>query len=519
MFLLSLLSFFNFYSFVLLGLYIIKLNPRQTINIIGACVDFCFAIWNFAFVFFYMSDTADQAMLWHKISAIGWIMICPFATHFFLILSEKAKNYSRIRIYLSLYLVPLALLLKTFFSNESPIAQRVVKSKTGLGWTYISNIESKWYWLNIVQMLVYIGVALYFTDQWAERENRIKFLRQIKYIILLDSFLIVFGYISDLIYPVFGRNLPPLFHLISILWGVGSLFIVRNYKLLNVNEVATSELILETVMDPIIMLDRNGLIVRCNQATANLMKYNPEEMLGKSLFDYYNSKKYPKEYLIHWFQKEGSRNVEAELVDGDGNIIDAVVSYSIAENKLDGFLGVVVSFHNVTEYKKLTQTLENLANYDELTSLANRRLFDNKLNQAIENYRKTGEKFAVVFMDLDGFKHINDCYGHDIGDKLLFEISKRMLTAIRKKDTLARLGGDEFVLLFTDLIMEADLMSVIDRLRGYFRETVNIEGHICKVGVSFGVSRCPEDGLSINELMKKADERMYGEKSYKYKHS
>ncbi|RDU22640.1 diguanylate cyclase domain-containing protein [Anaerosacchariphilus polymeriproducens] len=517
MFLLSLLSFFNFYSFVLLGLYIIKLNPKQEINIIGACVDFCFAIWDFAFVFFYMSDTANEAMIWHKISAIGWIMFCPFATHFFLILSEKAKNHNRLRIYVSLYLLPFILLIKTFFSNESPIAKGIKKSNIGLGWTYISNIESEWYWIYLVQMAVYIGVALYFTYQWAKRENRIKFLKQIKNIILVDSFLIIFGYITDLILPIFGSDFPPLFNIISIFWGVGSLLIVRNYKLLNVNEAATPELILETVLDPIIMIDRNGIIVRCNQATASLMKYKAEEMIGKSLFDYYDSKKYPKEYLINLFQKRAPRNVEAELIDGEGNIIDAVASYSIAENKLDGFLGVVVSLHNVTEYKKLTQTLENLANYDKLTNLANRRLFDNKLNQAIENYKMTGEKFAVIFMDLDGFKNINDRYGHDIGDKLLLEISKRMLSAIRKKDTLARLGGDEFVLLFTDLVIEANLVAVIDRLREYFCEAVNIENNICKVGISFGVSRCPEDGLTIDELMKKADERMYGEKSDKYK--
>lgn len=516
MFILSLLSFFNFYSFILLGIYIIKLNPREEINRIGVSVNLCFAIWNFAYVFFHMSSTASQALNWHLISSIGWISFCPFITHFFFVLTEQSKKYNKIALSLALYALPVALVIKTFVTKESPVSRGIVRSDIGWGWTYVSNVESPWFWIFLIQVTGYVVTALSVIYKWAKKNNRLKFLKQAKSIILLDVAMVILGFSTDLIIPVFCQSLPPVFNIFSIFWGIGGLVIVRNYKLMSVNEAATPELILETVMDPIIMLDRKGIICRCNQATSSLLKNKPEQMLGKPFAEYFKSQKYQKENLEKLFQKKMLKNVEVELVDGQGNIIYAVASYSVAENRLDGLIGIVVSLHNVTEYKKLTQTLENLANYDGLTNLANRRLFDQKLTKLLENYRKTGEKFAVIFMDLDGFKAINDHFGHDIGDKLLLELSTRMLSAVRKKDTLARLGGDEFVLLFNDLEDESNLDRVIDRMRENFKEPVTIEDKICKVGISFGISKCPEDGTTVEELMKKADERMYGEKLDKY---
>lgn len=516
MFILSLISFFNFYSFVLLGIYIIKLNPKEELNRIGVSVNFCFAIWNFAYVFFHVSSTANQALSWHIISSIGWILFCPFATHFFFVLTEQSKKYNKITLSLALYSLPVALVIKTFVTRVSPVSKGIVRSDIGWGWTYVSNVESPWFWIFLILITGYVGIALSVIYQWAKKNNRLKFLKQAKNIILLDIVMVMIGFTTDLIIPVFCESLPPVFNIVSIFWGIGVLVIIRNNKLMSVHEVATPELILETVMDPIIMLDRKGIICRCNHATACLLKSTPEQMLGKPFSDYFKSQTYQKENLEKLFRDKKLKNVEVELVDGQGNIIYAVASYSVAENKLDGLIGVVVSLHNVTEYKKLTQTLENLANYDGLTNLANRRLFDHKLSKMLENYRKTCEKFAVIFMDLDGFKAINDCYGHDIGDKLLLELSTRMLSAVRKKDTLARLGGDEFILLFNDLEDESNLVRVIDRMRENFKEPINIEDKICTVGISFGISRCPEDGTTVEELMKKADERMYGEKLDKY---
>ncbi|WP_189531984.1 sensor domain-containing diguanylate cyclase [Paludibacterium paludis] len=153
-----------------------------------------------------------------------------------------------------------------------------------------------------------------------------------------------------------------------------------------------------------------------------------------------------------------------------------------------------------------------LANHDRLTGLANRGLFYDRLQHAISRLNRSGKRLAVLFLDLDRFKPVNDTYGHVVGDRILQMIATRMKQALRSEDTVARLGGDEFVVLLEDIESYREVDRVVARLKGSIEEIFEVEEHRIRVGVSIGVAYYPEDGVLIEELLSVADRKMYGDK-------
>jgi diguanylate cyclase (GGDEF)-like protein len=160
--------------------------------------------------------------------------------------------------------------------------------------------------------------------------------------------------------------------------------------------------------------------------------------------------------------------------------------------------------------------LENIAFHDHLTGLPNRLSLMDRIGQAIVYSDRSSKSFAVCFMDLDGFKLINDNYGHDIGDLVLKEVATRLKDCMRASDTVARIGGDEFVLLLVDH-EDGDTFEVfLDRLKKSVAEPIRLRsGNLLKVGISIGVTTYPADSCSPDDLLKHADEAMYRAKKSK----
>ena len=164
-----------------------------------------------------------------------------------------------------------------------------------------------------------------------------------------------------------------------------------------------------------------------------------------------------------------------------------------------------------TALAKSEQKYKELATKDMLTGILNRFAFEDEFNRIISNSKRTNFKFALLFLDLDHFKEVNDTYGHDIGDKLLIEVAKRVLPNIRAEDVFARIGGDEFILLFTN-ITHKSLRILVDKAITLFRKPWIIEGIKLNVTTSMGVVVFPDDANNKIELLKKADIAMYKSK-------
>lgn len=175
-------------------------------------------------------------------------------------------------------------------------------------------------------------------------------------------------------------------------------------------------------------------------------------------------------------------------------------------------VGTVCSFRDMTEHKVLEDQLLYQATHDSLTDLTNRVLLYDRVQQALEHARRYGMYVGFILLDLDNFKQVNDSYGHNVGDALLIEVSKRLKDNVRKVDTVTRLGGDEFVILFAPQPNFEDIELAVQKLFDLFSKPYNVISHELTATVSMGVSVYPKDGEDYNTLLKNADIALYRSK-------
>jgi len=187
-------------------------------------------------------------------------------------------------------------------------------------------------------------------------------------------------------------------------------------------------------------------------------------------------------------------------------VLETGVPHYTAEDEFAGYIGSCVG---ISEQKELEEKLFKMAHYDILTGIPNRGLFIDRLKQAISNARRYKTKIALLYIDLDRFKAVNDGYGHKVGDLLLVETAKRINACIREADTAARMGGDEFTVIVTNIYKKKDALSVADKITAEISRPFVILDNECKVGVSIGIVVFPDDAVDAETLLKKADVNMY----------
>lgn len=176
------------------------------------------------------------------------------------------------------------------------------------------------------------------------------------------------------------------------------------------------------------------------------------------------------------------------------------------QGELLGYLGAI---SDISELKAAQIQMETLAFYDPLTGLANRRLFRNRLDKAVKAVQRADTSMALMFLDMDQFKRVNDTLGHDAGDILLKEVANRLSAAVRENDTVSRIGGDEFTILLTDVHHTSDVLIVAEKLLRTLARPIRIKGQDIITTVSIGITLTPDDSTDANTLMKNADLAMY----------
>jgi diguanylate cyclase (GGDEF)-like protein/PAS domain S-box-containing protein len=180
-----------------------------------------------------------------------------------------------------------------------------------------------------------------------------------------------------------------------------------------------------------------------------------------------------------------------------------VLAYQIRERQF------AVTFTDITERKRVEERLKYTAMHDSLTALPNRRLFEDRLDQAVKTARRSGGQAALLYLDLDGFKLVNDLYGHDAGDIVLRDAAVRIRSCIRTSDTAARVGGDEFVVILQDVAGREGARMVSEKIADLIQQPFPVSAQECRVGVSIGISLFPDDGDDPKIIMKIADQAMY----------
>jgi diguanylate cyclase (GGDEF)-like protein/PAS domain S-box-containing protein len=202
------------------------------------------------------------------------------------------------------------------------------------------------------------------------------------------------------------------------------------------------------------------------------------------------------------------------LIRRDGNEFGIEMTVMHTHDRDGGITGLIFAFHDVSAARAQSVEMSRLAHHDALTGLPNRTLFSDRLMQAISLAVRQSKQLAVMFVDLDHFKDINDSLGHAVGDKLLQSVAKRLVTCVRRTDTVSRLGGDEFVVLLSQVEHGEDAAVIARKILRVLGLPHTIDNKSLDMKVSIGVSTYPSDGLDLNSLMDSADTAMYDAKEH-----
>ena len=260
----------------------------------------------------------------------------------------------------------------------------------------------------------------------------------------------------------------------------------------------------------IIITNADKVIVDVNPAFCHITGYSHDEVIGRNPSFLNSGKQTESFYKNIWKQLSLYGHWQGEVWNckKDGELYAELLNISVLkdDNNVTFYLGI---FTDITQAKRQQEQLSRIAHYDLLTNLPNRVLLADRLSQTMLQCRRHNNSLAVVFLDLDGFKHVNDSHGHDIGDKLLIALSIRLKDALREGDSLARIGGDEFVAVLTNLGSVADCVPVLERLLAAAAKPVTVNDIVLNVSASIGVTIYPEDNLDAEQLMRHADQAMY----------
>lgn len=271
--------------------------------------------------------------------------------------------------------------------------------------------------------------------------------------------------------------------------------------------------LLDNVEEGIASISENGIVELFNPSAERMFGYSSAEVVGKNIsmlmpepyrsqYDGY-LKKYLQTGQAHIIGK--GREVMAMRRDGALFPMELRVSEFFLEGRRQ-FIGVM---RDITERKETEARVIRLANYDMLTDLPNRRLVQERIHQAIELAHRSGTQFAVMFLDLDKFKSINDMLGHDIGDQLLKMVGNRLTNALRGEDTVGRQGGDEFIVLLANLSAPEDSALVARKILSVLSAPFVVNGQELHTSVSIGIAVYPQDGTDVDTLLKSSDTAMY----------
>jgi len=275
----------------------------------------------------------------------------------------------------------------------------------------------------------------------------------------------------------------------------------------------------ETSPDGVLIArSEDGKIVDANPAFLQIMHFNLEEVIGRTSVDLNmwaddgDSRKVAEALQ----EEEVCRDLEVRLRRKKGEVFWAQLSASFAE--VEGEACVISYIRDVSEAKADEEKIRSLAFYDTLTGLPNRRLLWERLRQALISSVRSGSKHALLFVDLDGFKSLNDTLGHHIGDLLLQETARRIQNCVREVDTVARLGGDEFVIILEDLsqipeIAAAQARTVGGKILGAIDQPFLLDGRECHTTSSMGITVFGNQNESTNEVLQQADIAMYQAKA------
>jgi diguanylate cyclase (GGDEF)-like protein/PAS domain S-box-containing protein len=265
---------------------------------------------------------------------------------------------------------------------------------------------------------------------------------------------------------------------------------------------------LNEATDSIIVHDLNGNIIYANEAAFKIRGYTYEELMKLKIHQLIT----PRQRWIFTEQlptllSEGRLAFEADNICKDGSVIPMEIRSRII--KSDGVKLIISVARDIAERRKTEDELVHIATHDPLTGLPNRSLLNDRIGVVLTQASRNTKKFAVMMLDLDRFKYVNDQLGHVVGDKLLQTVAKLLTETLRKGDTIARFGGDEFLVLLPEVLSIENAASIASKILKAFSKPLFIDQNKINITTSIGIAVYPDDGNDADTLVRKADQSMY----------
>ena len=275
-------------------------------------------------------------------------------------------------------------------------------------------------------------------------------------------------------------------------------------------------LALEHCPEGMVMTDAGGRILAINPAFASITGYSADEAVGQNPRMLSSGRQDPAFYRAFWAHLVDDGNWTGEFFNRrkSGQMYTDWKTVKAVRNVQGNTVAYLCAFEDITQRDSEAAELARLAHHDALTGLPNRRLLDDRMTQALALAARNASGLCLMVLDLNGFKLINDKFGHAAGDQVLKIISARMKACLRESDTVARVGGDEFVILMQSPLDDGNAQSIGSSLQQSLSAPMEIDGHEMQVGVSIGCARYPIDGADAATLLKNADAAMYGAKRF-----
>ncbi len=291
---------------------------------------------------------------------------------------------------------------------------------------------------------------------------------------------------------------------------IGTLIDVTELKR-NDEKLRMAEKVFENTIEGVVVTDVDGSIQWVNPAFTKITGYSQSEATGQNPIILKSERHKDTFYKDMWRDLENKGQWQGEIWNRrkNGETYPEWLTISAIKDETGKTVQYVSIFNDITERIKREERIKYQAYHDALTGLPNRALFHDRLSMALTHAHRNGEMVAVMMLDLDQFKRINDTLGHPVGDSLLQEVGKRLIKYLREGDTVSRLGGDEFAIILEDIKSIENVIKVAQKILRRMETPVHINAHDLHISTSIGISLYPSDGQDVDTLLKHGDTAMY----------
>lgn len=472
---------------------------RERFSMVSAaffCMTLFLAIYYIAFSQMYRAATEDAALKWAKAAYLGVPFIPTAAYHF---AAAALGIYEKHRKGLVV-----TWMLSFLFSAVIIGTDTVIGGMFHYRWSYYPKY-SAWsipflvFFFSVTALSLYLYVSEYRKASDGAQKHRIR--------LFIVNTAIAYAGVVDFI-PKFGISAYPFGYLPMFIFVGLSLNIVVRYFLVDITPAFAAKEIIDIMDDVLLVLDHKGIIRLANPAGARLFGCTENELKGKPAGIFFDDPLFSERFDV-LIGGGTLRNYEVSIRKGQSAPSTLSLAATVKRDKEGKPAAVICIARDISERKRMEEAIKHQAYHDSLTGLPNRVLFADHLALALRQVHYHEGKLAVMFLDLDTFKSINDTLGHAFGDKLLQSVAARIKGCIRGTDTVARIGGDEFIVLLPYIVQERDAAMVAGKILSLMKEPYRIEGCEISVTASVGISICPDDGEDGETLMKNADSAMY----------